>query len=106
MIAELPFSSDPAQKFTSQLGDAKYTIEAKYNDRSGVWTFDLYDGTSQQLMVASVPMVLGQDLLEPYNFGIGRIICIDTSKQGVEAGPNDLGVRVKVYWFSEDEVLP
>ncbi len=105
MIAELPFSSDPAQKFTSQLGDAKYTIEAKYNDRSGVWTFDLYDGASQQLMVASVPMVLGQDLLEPYNFGIGSILCVDANGTGIDAGPDDLGDRVKVYWFSADEVI-
>lgn len=105
MIGELPFISAP-QSVTVQLGSAKYRFKTQFNSRSGVWTLDLYDGASQQLMVASVPMVLGQDLLEPYNFGIGRIVCIDTSKQGAEAGPNDLGVRVKVYWVSEDEVLP
>lgn len=103
MIGEIPFIS-AAQSVTVQLGGAKYQFKTRYNSRSGVWTFDLYDA-SQQLMVASVPMVLGQDLLEPYNFGIGRIICIDTSRQGIDAGQNDLGNRVKVYWFSEDEVL-
>lgn len=104
MILELPFSNDPAQVFTTQLGEAKYAVEAKYNDRSGVWTLDLYDTSTQALIVASLPMVIGQDLLEPYNFGIGSILCVDTSGQGTDAGPDDLGVRVRVYWFSPDEV--
>jgi hypothetical protein len=104
MIGELPFISAP-QSVTVQLGSAKYRFKTQFNSRSGVWTFDLYDA-ADRMMIASVALVLGQDLLEPYNFGIGRIVCIDTSKQGVEAGPNDLGVRVKVYWVSEDEVLP
>lgn len=105
MIAELPFSSVPSRRFTTQLGDAEYTFETRFNDRSGVWTFDLYDGASQQLMVASVPMVLGQDLLEPYNFGIGSILCVDANGTGIDAGPDDLGDRVKVYWFSADEEI-
>ena len=58
MILELPFSNDPAQVFTTQLGEAKYTIEAKYNDRSGVWTLDLYDAATQALVVASLPLVI------------------------------------------------
>ena len=104
MILELPFSNDPAQVFTTQLDDAKYTFAAKYNDRSGVWTLDLYDGATQQLVAASLPLVLGQDLLEPYNLGVGRLLCVDTSGQGRDAGPDDLGERIKVYWFSPDEV--
>lgn len=104
MILLLPFTTDSAQKFTTQLGEAKYTIETKYNDRSGVWTIDLYDA-STVLIAASLPMVIGQDLLEPYNFGIGRIFCFDTSNQGIDAGPDDLGDRIRVYWFSPDEVI-
>lgn len=103
MIVELPFSSDPAQAFTTQLGDEKYIIEAKFNDRSGVWTIDLYDAT-QQPIALSLPLLLGQDLLEPYNFGMGRILCVDETELGKDAGPDDLGSRVKVYWFSSDEV--
>lgn len=106
MIIELPFSSDPAQTFTTQLGDVKYFFEAKYNDRSGVWTVDIADAVSQATLVQSLPLVLGQDLLEPYNFGMGSLLVVDTSGRGVEAGPEDLGDRIKVFWFSADEVLP
>ena len=61
-------------------------------------------GTAFVGLTASLPLVIGQDLQEPYNFGIGRIFCFDTSNQGIDAGPDDLGERVKVYWFSPDEV--
>lgn len=105
MIVELPFSSDPAQDFSIQLGDTKYRFETKYNERSGIWTLDLYDAATQALFVASVPMVIGQDLLEPYNFGIGSLLCVDTTGQGEDAEPDDLGDRIKVYWFSPDEVI-
>lgn len=104
MILEIPVSNDPAQVFTTQLGEAKYVFDVRYNDRSGVWTLDLYEASTQALIVASLPLVTGQDLLEPYNFGIGSLLCVDGSGQGEDAGPDDLGDRVKLYWFSPDEV--
>ena len=103
-MLEIPVSNDPAQVFTTQLGETKYVFDVKYNDRSGVWTLDLYDATTQALVVASLAMVIGHDLLEPYNFGIGRLFCFDMTNQGLDAGPDDLGDRVKLYWFSPDEV--
>ena len=105
MILELPLSSGPAQIFTTQLGETKYSFDVKYNDRSGVWTLDLYEAATQALLAASLPLVIGQDLLEPYNFGIGSLLCVDTTGQGLDAGPDDLGDRVRVYWFSADEVV-
>ena len=66
---------------------------------------DMYDAATQQPIIASAPLVLGQDLLEPYNFGVGSIFCVDTTGHGLDAGPDDLGERVKVYWFSPDEVI-
>ena len=104
MIGEMPFTSE-AESVSFQLGNKKYLFETAYNDRSGVWTFDMYDDPTHELIIASIPLVLGQDLLEPYTLGVGRIICIDSSGQGLDAGPDDLGNRVKVYWYSEDEVL-
>ncbi len=104
MILELPFSNDPAQSFVTQLGDRKFHFDTRFNDRSDVWTLDLADATTKTPLVTSLPLVLGQDLLEPYNLGIGSILCIDTSGQGADAGPDDLGRRVKLYWFSSDEV--
>lgn len=106
MILELPFSNDPAQTFVTQLGDKKYGFDVKFNDRSGVWTLDLSDDATKLPLLQSVPLVLGCDLLEPYNFGIGRVMALDTTGRGKDSTTADLGDRVRVYWFSADEVLP
>ena len=108
MIIELPLSSDPAQIFTTQLGSVKYDFEVRYNDRSGAWTLDMADNTTKAAILSGVPLVLGQELFAPYNLNIGRIIVVDTNgtSQDATADANDLGTRVRVYWFSDDEVLP
>lgn len=105
MIAEIPFDSTPNRGFVSQLGDRKFLFETRFNDRSGVWTLDLSDNTTKEVLLQSVPLVLGCDLLEPYNFGIGALLVQDTSNRGKDAGAEDLGERVKVYWLSPDELI-
>lgn len=106
MLLKLPFSNDPAQRFVTQLGERKFVFEAKWNDRSGVWTIDIYDHTTQTALLLGVQLVLGQELLEPYNLGIGRLMVYDEDATGADAGLLDLGDRVNVYWISDDEVLP
>lgn len=102
-MLELPVTSDSAQSFTTQLNDAKYTFDILYNDRSGVWTMSLTDTATQVLIAASLPLVIGQGLLDSYNLGIGELFAVDTSGLGNDAGPDDLGARVKLYWASEEE---
>lgn len=106
MILELPFDSTPSRSFVSQLGDRKFRFDTRFNDRSGVWTMDLSDDTTKAVLLQGVPLLIGQNLLEPYNLGIGGLVVIDTSNRGREATVDDLGDRVKVFWVSKDEVSP
>lgn len=103
MVIELPLTSDAAQTVVTQLGETKYQLDVQYNDRSNRWTLTLTDFVTQTLIAASLPLVLGQSLLEPYNLAIGHLLVVDTSGRDQEAGPDDLGGRVKVYWFSDEE---
>lgn len=105
MIIELPITSDAAQTFVTQLGDVKYQFDVIYNDRSGIWTMTITEFVSQVVIISGLPIVLGQPLLEPYNFGIGELLVSDTSESSTDAGADDMGTRVKVYWASEDEVF-
>lgn len=105
MIVELPLTSDPSQSFTVQLGDVKYYVAARYNDRNGVWTLDLSDDATRQPIITGMAIVLGVDLLDAYNLGIGRLIAVDGSSMSEDATASDLGVRVALYWLSPDEVL-
>lgn len=101
----LPFTSDPAQSFTVSLGDVgKYTIDARYNDRSGTWTFDFTRESDQVLLFEGAPMLIGQDLFDPYGLGIGALYITDLSNTDTDAGPDDLGDRVIVTFFSNEEL--
>jgi hypothetical protein len=103
-MLEIPFTSDASQLFETDIAGRRLAFTAMFNDRSGVWTLGIADAVTNELIVDSLPIVLGQDLLEPYNLEIGTLIAIDHSNTVNDAGPDDLGTRLKVWWFSAEEV--
>ncbi len=116
MPVDVPFSNDPAQSFTCTLGGVRYAIDARWNDRIGVWTFDLSRDADQVVLLAGVPLLLGQDVLQPYALGIGGMVGTDLSGAGVDATVDDLGcpnqdgtvpdgVRVIFSYLTEDELV-
>lgn len=102
-ILELKFTSDASQQVTTQLGAIKYLFDVRYNERTGVWNMSLSDAASRVLILANLALVLGCDVLAPFQLGIGSIIVNDEDGTGLDAGPDDLGDRVKVYWISPDD---
>lgn len=100
----LPFTADYDQRFITQLGDEKYVIDARWNERGQAWSFDLTRDSDQVQLLAGAPMQIGQDLLAPDALGIGGLIVSDLSRKDTDAGPEDLGDRVIVAWLSPDEL--
>lgn len=121
MAAKIPFTADAWQTFRTVLGGVEYTFVANYNDRNSVWSFDLYLTKTEQLLVAGVAILIGCDLLAPYALGIGSMIAVDLNAapapqligdtgvvgpmlQSTDAGPDDLGTRVIVVYFTPAEL--
>lgn len=104
MIVELPVSNAPAQSFVTQLGLFMLRFELQWNDRTSQFSMTLSNEETQQVYVEGVPLVLGTEFLEPYNYGLGALALVDLSRQSQEATLDDFGVRVKLYWFDEEEV--
>lgn len=104
MILELPLTPDPSQTFSIDIAGSKYRFDVKYNDRAGVWTFDLYLDETDAPILLGVPIVTGVEILEPYNLEIGQLLAVDQSSQALDATSEDLGTRVVLYWMSDDEV--
>lgn len=101
----LPFTSDPARTFSVQLGSVgKFQFDVRYNDRSSSWTFDLTSEPDGTLLLAGVPMLIGQGVLAPYGLGIGDIVFSDLSGAGLDAGPDDMGDRVQGVWLNPAQV--
>lgn len=100
----VPFSSNYDQTFRCTLDSTQYVIDARWNERGAFWTFDLTENPSQTLLVAGVPLLLGQDVLSPYALGIGGFIMADLANSNTEAGPDDLGDRVVAVFFTSAEL--
>lgn len=100
----IPFTADPAQTLTVALGTAKYDFAARYNDAWGVWTFDITRTADQVELASQVPILIGQDLIEPYALQMGGIVATDLSGASIDAGPDDFGDRVIVTWLSPEEL--
>jgi hypothetical protein len=103
-MLEVPFTSDYDQRFITQLGDDKYLIDARWNERGQAWTFDLTRDSDQVQVLAGAPLLIGQDVLAPYALGIGGLLVTDLGKLDTDAGPEDLGTRVIVTYVTPDEL--
>lgn len=100
----IPLTSDYDQSLVVQLGDARYGIATAWNERNKIWTFDLTLDAEQEVLVAGVPMLIGQDMLAPYALGRGGLVMTDLSAKNTDAGPEDLGSRVIMTWLSTEEL--
>lgn len=102
----LPFTSDPSQTFTTNLGDQKFVIDARWNEAGAFWTMDLTRSSDRVTIVTGVPLLIGQDVLAPYGLGIGGIAVTDLANTATDATAEDgdLGGRVAVAWLSPDEL--
>lgn len=92
------------QTFDVQLGGDGYVMDARWNERAQLWTFDLTRDADQVQLLAGVPLLSGQDVLAPYALGIGGIIVTDLSGAKTDAGPDDLNDRVIAAYFTRDEM--
>jgi hypothetical protein len=98
----IPFTSEK-EVFTCQLGDYLFRFRSLFNDASGVWHFDLSDATTDEMLCYQIPILIGLDILAPMNMGIGTMIAVDTSGADLDAGPDDLGTRVIVFYYAPSE---
>jgi hypothetical protein len=119
MMQVIPFTADPAQKFSCTLNGVSYDFYAWYNDRVGVWYFNLTETASQAVLVRGVPVLCGCDMLQPYGLGIGGMYAIDTTATKTpsavdgaadavsitDAGVDELGSRVMVVFLRPGEAF-
>lgn len=100
----LPCTNDPAQVFTTQLGETKLVVDLQWNDRMELFTLSLANDDTGEIYVHGQAVVLGVDILEPYNLGLGSIVAVDLTKKHEEPNLTNLGNTCNLYWLSEEEV--
>jgi hypothetical protein len=103
----LPLTADPNRTFTTVVNNTRYQVTTRWNDRAGVWLLDLDDPSTGLNLASGIPLVLGADLLAGFAPQLGSMLVVDTNADpglGVDAGIDDLGTRVQVFWFNPGEV--
>jgi hypothetical protein len=99
----VPFTAQKAT-FSCQLGRYFFRFYTLFNDVAGVWHFDLTDAQANRVIGYGIPILLGVDMLSPFNLQIGAMVAGDMSGQNLDAGADDLGTRVIVGYYSEQEL--
>lgn len=87
-FVEIPVISDPSQRLSTSLSGRRVDLTFNYNSWADRWCFDLEIDGAQVL--AGRRIVNGVDLIEPFNFGIGKIIAAPWGESEAEPGRNEL----------------
>lgn len=103
----IPFQQSlPLYDFTTVLDSVSYGFHVRWNGRDGAWFFDLMtiDGAPIAMGIKIVlGCFLGERCTDP-NFPAGKMIVGESSGSGLDAGLDDMGSRVNVYYYTAAEV--
>ncbi len=84
----------------------EYVIRVRWNDRAKGWFLDVLKADETPLRVG-LRLVLGAIIggrCVDLEFPAGALYPCDLSGEGVEAGFDDLGTRVVVYYYTVEEL--
>lgn len=88
------------------LGTVQYRINLHWNSRMDLFFMDLLDVDGNHIR-SGMAMVLGTFIgrqSASAEFPPGAFVLSDTSGEGRDAGIDDLGSRVQLYYFTDEEL--
>lgn len=103
-MIELPVINEADQLFSAVLDGIRVTFRLRYSPFYDRWSMDL--SIDDEPVIYGRRIVVGSDLLAPYNLGIGSLIAI--APDGGAAMPANRTAlpngQVRLYHFTADEV--
>jgi len=98
--------STPNYRVSTTLDGVQYILEVRWNGRAGVWYLDLLD-IDEDPIAMGIAVLLGSALgvrTTDARFPPGALIAADTSGEGRDAGFDDMGDRVAVFYYEASEL--
>lgn len=99
--------SIPHYTFETVIDDVGYEFEMRWNGRDSAWYMSIFD-SDNIVIILNAKVVLGAYIGRRANNNLmyhGAFVAIDTTKQGRDAGLDDLGTRVEIRYYSDDELV-
>lgn len=107
MPESLPlFPSEPNYRVSVVLAGTLYVLDVRWNGRDEAWYLDVSTEDGNPIRTG-IKVVLGALLggrVVSDDFPLGVFQAVDTTNAGAEAGFDDLGDRVQIYFYSFDEL--
>lgn len=107
-IVKLPVSSEfPKFRFNTELDNETFIFSFRLNERMNRWIMSISDATETPLVMGT-PVLLGipafYDQLKNPALPKGRLFAINPESANVEAGSEDLGKSVFLYYSDEGDL--
>lgn len=100
---EIPIIDAPSQAFSTTLAGKRCDFVVNYSTWANRWSFDL-DVESVRVL-SGRRIVLGVDLIAPFNLGIGSLVAAPWGDEDVEPGRTELpSGRVRLFHYDPNEV--
>lgn len=99
---------EPLPNFEAQyvLEAVTYTLRFRWNDRLGAWFMAILDADAETVRSQGIRVVINWPL-NGYRSGKplpGQLMAFDSTGQDLDPQLNDLGTRVKIYYFTVAEI--
>lgn len=106
-IFKLPVSFEfPKFRFNTELDEEVFIFSFRLNERMNRWVMSIYDATETPL-VTGIPVLLGVPFYEQFknpDLPKGRLFAINPESANVEAGSEDLGKSVFIFYSDEGDL--
>ena len=103
----LPFdSASPNYRMGTVLDGDTYLFDVRWNERDGAWYFDIFK-SDETIIRSGIKIVLGTflgDNCVDENWPDGVFVARDESRANRDAGYDDLGSRIKVYFLTDSDM--
>ena len=105
-IVKLPVSSEfPNFKFNTELDEEAFIFSFRLNERMDRWVMSISDAIETPLIMG-IPVLLGVPFYEQFknpSLPKGRLFAINPESANIEAGSEDLGKSVFIYYSDEGD---
>lgn len=105
-ILKLPVSSEfPKFKFNTELDTETFIFSFRFNERMDRWIMNISDATEIPLIMG-IPVLLGVPFYEQFknpSLPKGRLFAINPESANTEAGSEDLGKSVFIFYSDEGD---
>jgi hypothetical protein len=91
---------NPNQRLFTSFEGTSYIIDFRWNERDEAWYMDIFTETEDEL-ARGVKVALGAVILRKYSddrFPPGKFFAADLENTHREAGLDDFGARVRLYY--------